>query len=319
MRYVTQADSDTSASSTKMASESFGPDVKNFLATDIATATGAGTPIQILTLGRFGVAVDGLPMYSNGKAQQRPFALLKALIARGGHDVSCSLLWECLWPDSDGDLGARNLTITLHRLRHLLRTNAAVLHHDGKLSLNEQLCWLDVWHFERLVNDGLHLMAQQAGTRSWEAPLRAALDLYTGHFLSLEAEESWMIEPRIRWKTRFERLVSALSMHLEHQMRFADAIDLCLHALELDPLNELLYRRLMSCYLKRGEFAGVVGTYRRCREALTKGLAAPVSSETERLYLEALQAADRGITQADRLPLGLVGVHSQAVQKQALA
>ena len=318
MRNMTQADSDTSAFSTKMARESFGPGVKNFLATGIATGTVARTPIQIYTLGRFSVAVDGLPMYSNGKAQQRPFALLKALIARGGHNVSCSLLWECLWPDSDGDLGARNLTITLHRLRHLLRTNAAVLHHDGKLSLNEQLCWLDVWHFERMVSDGLYLMAQPSGTKSWEAPLRAALDLYTGHFLSLEAEESWMIEPRIRWKTKFERLVSGLSMHLEHQTRFADAIDLCLHALELDPLNELLYRRLMSCYLKRGEFAGVLGTYLRCREALAKGLAAPVSSETEHLYLEALRAVDQGIAQAVRLSPGLV-VRSQSVQKQALA
>ena len=280
--------------------------------------SGLASPIRVYTFGRFNVVIDGLPMYSNGKAQQRPFALLKALIARGGHDVSCSLLWECLWPDSDGDLGARNLTITLHRLRHLLRTNAAVLHHDGKLSLNEKVCWLDVWHFERMVNDGLHVMAQQLGTRNWEAQLRAALDLYTGHFLSLEAEESWMIEPRIRWKTRFERLVSALSMHFENQMRFADAIDICLHALELDPLNELLYRRLMSCYLKRGELAGVLGTYLRCREALAKGLSASVSSETERLYREALHEADRGITQADRLPPGYV-VPSQSVQKRSLA
>jgi DNA-binding SARP family transcriptional activator len=55
-------------------------------------------------------------------------------------------------------------------------------------------------------------------------------------------------------------------------------------------LNELLYRRLMSCYLKEGEVAGVVRTYLRCREALAKGLAATPSIETERLYLEGMRA-----------------------------
>jgi DNA-binding SARP family transcriptional activator len=128
-----------------------------------------------------------------------------------------------------------------------------------------------------------------------------------------------MLAPRLRLKTKFERLVSALSMHLEHQMRFADAIDICLRALELDPLNELLYRRLMSCYLKRGEIAGAMRTYLRCREALAKGLAAPISSETERLYLEASRAAaEREITQ----PAGLapvLTVRSQSMQTHSLA
>lgn len=220
---------------------------------------------------------------------------MKALIARGGHDVSCNLLWECLWPDSDGDLGARNLTMTLHRLRHLLRTNAAVHHNDGKLSLNGQLCWLDVWQFERAVSDGLHTLAER---KTSEARLRSALDLYSGHFLALEAEESWMIEPRIRWKMKFERVVTALSAHVEQEGRFADAIDLCLQTQELDPFNELLYQRLMNCYLKRGEFASALGTYLRCREALTKGLCAPTSSETERLRLDALSASGKGIAHA---------------------
>jgi DNA-binding SARP family transcriptional activator len=56
-------------------------------------------------------------------------------------------------------------------------------------------------------------------------------------------------------------------------------------------LNELLYRRLMSCYLKEGEVAGVVRTYLQCREALAKGFAATPSIETERLYLEGMRAA----------------------------
>jgi DNA-binding SARP family transcriptional activator len=258
---------------------------------------GSSVSIRIYMLGRFSVAIDGQPVSvnrngkSNGKAKQRPLALLKALIAFGGRGVASSQLSESLWPDSEGDLGVRNLTVTLHRLRHLLRAHAAVLQHDGKLTLNERVCWVDVWSFERSVNDGLGRLNEPASGDAAELHLRTALSLYSGHFLARESEESWMLTPRLRLKTKFERLVATLSMHLENQERFADAIDLCLHALEFDPLNELLCRRLMSCYLKEGEVAGVVRTYLRCREALAKGLAATPSIETGRLYLEGMRAA----------------------------
>ena len=262
-----------------------------------ANRIGSGVPIRIYMLGRFGVAIDGQPVSingngkSNGKAKQRPLALLKALIAFGGRGVAPSQVCECLWPDSEGDLGVRNLTVTLHRLRHLLRAHAAVLQHAGKLTLNERVCWVDVWSFERSVNDGLRRLDEPAGGDAAELHLRAALSLYSGHFLSCESEESWMLTPRLRLKTKFERLVAALSKHLESRRRFADAVDLCLQALERDPLNELIYRRLMSCYLKVGELASVLRTYMRCREALANEFSSPPSIETENIYLESVRAA----------------------------
>lgn len=276
---------------------------------------GSAAPIRIYMLGRFSVAISGQPVSadsngkSNGKAKKRPLALLKALIAFGGRGVAYSQLAESLWPDSEGDLGVRNLTVTLHRLRHLLRARAAILQHDGKLTLNESLCWVDVWGFERSVNEGLRRLNEAASGDAAELELRAALSLYAGHFLSRECDETWMLMPRLRLKSKFERLVAALSIHLERQNRFADAIDLCLRALESDPLNELIYRRLMSCYLNTGEFACVLRTYLRCREALAKGLATTPSMETERLYIEGVRGTT-GLSgaQGERLqhPLGAV-------------
>lgn len=100
-----------------------------------------------------------------------------------------------------------------------------------------------------------------------------------------------MLTPRLRLMTKFERLVAALSRHLENRGRFGDAVDLCLQALERDPLNELIYRRLMSCYLKAGEFASVLRTYKRCRDALANEFSSPPSIETENIYHEGVRAA----------------------------
>jgi DNA-binding SARP family transcriptional activator len=155
MRYVTHADDGPNASSTRMARESFGLGARNDWAKGNATRTGTKAPIQIFTLGRFSIAIDERAVHSKGKAKHQPLGLLKALIALGRRDVASRRLCECLWPDSEGDLGARNPSITLHRLRSLLQAKAAVVSVNGKLSLNEGVCWVDAWSFERLVNDGL--------------------------------------------------------------------------------------------------------------------------------------------------------------------
>jgi DNA-binding SARP family transcriptional activator len=254
----------------------------------------AGVRVRIHTLGRFSVAVDGRQICSAGKAKQRPLALLKALIALGGRSVAASQLWECLWPDSEGDLAVRNLTVTLHRLRQLLGTNASVLQHDGKLTLNDRVCWVDAWSYERAANACLGGAGESADGRALPGQRRTAVDLYTGHFLARESEESWMLAMRLRLRLKFERLVAAAADRLESEGAFAAAVDLCLHALTRDPLSETLHRRLMSCYLRAGELAEAMRAYLRCREVLANGLGATPSAQTQRLYIEAVQASATG-------------------------
>jgi LuxR family transcriptional regulator, maltose regulon positive regulatory protein len=300
MRYATLADAEPGARPTCRPDGSFELSSGEFWPEGRTAVVATRTKLQIFTLGRFGLSIFGHAVQANGKAKHRPIVLLQALVALGGRDIACSRLWEHLWPDSEGDLGRRNLNITVHRLRQMLRAPDAVNQHNGKLTLNAQLCWVDVWDFERKANGGLESLCHAGAANGALVDLRGALALYAGHFLARESEEAWMLAPRLRLKTKFERLVCALSSHLEQQRQFGEAIDVCRQALELDPLNELFYRRLIRCYLERGEIASALVTYRRCREALVKGLSAPVSGETQRLYAEALRAAEGGIAQSDK-------------------
>lgn len=105
-------------------------------------------PIKIYTLGRFALVKDGKPVSFTGKTQKRPLDLLKALIALGWRNVNQACLIEALWPDTDGDAAAASFNMALKRLRELLGHPDAVLLTERKLTVNAQLCWVDVWAFE---------------------------------------------------------------------------------------------------------------------------------------------------------------------------
>ena len=89
------------------------------------------------------------PGESGRKVQQKPLALLKVLIALGGRGLPEARLAELLWPEADGDLAHHSFEVALSRLRKLLGKEDALVLREGRLSLSNRHCWVDVWAFER--------------------------------------------------------------------------------------------------------------------------------------------------------------------------
>ena len=108
-------------------------------------------PIRIHTLGRFEVLVDDKRLEFSRKVPKKTLALLKALVAYGGQEVSEQLLCDALWGDEEADAAGQALGITVVRLRKLLGSNEAVVQQGGKVSLDRSLCWVDAWRFEERV------------------------------------------------------------------------------------------------------------------------------------------------------------------------
>jgi len=148
--------------------------------------------IVIFTLGRFEVVLDGMPLRFKGRAPVRALELLSALIAAGGRGVSVASLSDSLWPEADGFDAYRAFTTTLHRLRRLLQCPEAVRLCAGRLTLDAQICRVDLWEFERSL---------RAARDS--AALHHALDSYHGPFMG-DDPSPWAISMR----DRLEKLVS---------------------------------------------------------------------------------------------------------------
>ncbi len=238
-------------------------------------------PVKVYTLGRFGFLVDDRPLEFGRKVQQKPLALLKALLALGGRDVSEGRLAEILWPHADGDLAHNSFEIALSRLRKLLGKEDALVLKEGRLSLSNRHFWVDAWAFERFL--GQAEKARKGGKEKEAADLfEKAVLLYRGPFLQSE-ELTFAASPREKLRSAFLRAVSRLGHFYEDRERWEDAVSCYGRGIETDDLAEELYRRLMICHIRQGREAEALSVYRRCRKKLSSVLGVNPSAETTKL------------------------------------
>ncbi|MBK8019220.1 MAG: hypothetical protein IPK20_22815 [Betaproteobacteria bacterium] len=243
-------------------------------------------PVQIFTLGRFLVLIDGEPLRFGHRPQYRLLELLKAIISAGEPGASATDLAARLWEGLDGDAAHAALTVALHRLRKLLGGEESVRLDAGRVTLNGARCWVDAHVFEVRCNEIL----SGSGTKAEAGDWKRAVSIYAGHFLGGEVDSVWSIGYRDRLRAKFQRAVVRVARMLEDQGRWADAAEVYSKALDADALHEEFYRRLMACLVQRGEHADAVGVYRRCREMLTGTLGVEPSRET-RAVLQSLGVA----------------------------
>lgn len=239
--------------------------------------------VRVRALGAWDVDVHGSPARANGgKSGHRLSDLLKALVAFGPEPIDTRLLADTLWPDSEADAGVNSLQVAVYRLRKWLRRDDALIVTDGTLRLDPAYCWVDAWAFDRGVE---RLHAAQGDEADWEQRAWRVLGLYRGPLFAHEPAQSWMLTPRDRRHRSLLWVTRRLGDQLERRGAVADAIQLYQRVLEVDPVTEELYRRLMACQSRAGNRTEALDTYRRCREQLAAALSVAPSGETERLHL----------------------------------
>lgn len=246
-------------------------------------------PIKIHSLGRFEIQREEQQIRSEGKAQHKPMELLKALIALGGDEVPANKLIDILWAEPlEGD-EQKAFEITVHRLRKLLGNEKAVQVSDRRVTLNPEIVWVDLWALERRLAPlipAVHAPVPDVTELERAAP--AILDLYRGHFLDGDGDLPWLVPVRNRLSGRFQRFVLRLGEHWELAHQWTRAAELYQRGVELDPLSEVFYRRLMVCLREQGERVEACEVYLRCRQMLSITLGVKPAAATEQVYRELL-------------------------------
>ncbi|HQI00508.1 MAG TPA: BTAD domain-containing putative transcriptional regulator [Deltaproteobacteria bacterium] len=241
-------------------------------------------PLKIYTMGRFEIVRDGEPVQFARKAQKMPLELLKALVSAGGAPVSDTHIADILWPAAEGDLAMKSLATTLHRLRKLLGDHEAVQVQAGTLSLNRNLCWVDAWAFERVLDKADDLWKKAHGKEVNNAACEMtarALELYRGPYFEEEVWNPDAVSMGERMKERYFRSLYQLSDHLSEKGQWEKAREYLEAGLGVDDCDEGCYRRLMACLTHLGKKPEAISVFKRCKRMLEAKLDADPSPQTE--------------------------------------
>jgi two-component SAPR family response regulator len=229
------------------------------------------------------VLIDGKPTPSSRKVQQKPLAVLKALIALGGREVREDGIMDHLWPEADGDLAQRSFASALHRLRQLLSFEKAVQRQEGKLTLDGRFCWVDAWAFEATLDQAEGLWKKEQAESAVQI-LEKAMQMYRGPFLARETGQPWTLSMRERLLGRFLRNVEKLGKYWQQSSQWEKALDCYLKGLEMDDLAEEFYQGVMICYHQLGRKNDALAAYKCYRRILSSVPGLEPSAGVETLY-----------------------------------
>lgn len=243
--------------------------------------------LKIYTLGRFelfcGDNRGDKRIESPPKAQQKPLALLKAIVALGGKDVPMERLSDALWPDADGDTATASLYTTIHRLKKLIQSEEVIIVGDEKVSLDPRLCWTDVSALEYFL-DKAGEKRNAEDKEGTVAMLEKACRLYKGHFLSTEPKNGLYARLHERLRAKFAQSLDMAGKCCEESGDHEKALGFYHTGVETDELSEVFYRKLMKTHALLGNRAEAVKLYNRLKRILSNVLNIEPSAETQKVY-----------------------------------
>ena len=250
-------------------------------------------PVRIRTLGAFSLLLKGKTVTLDNDAAPRTLDFLKILIALGGREVGQGSLAAAFLPQADPGAAQSAIDAVLRNLRASLGEACVQLLPDGRISINQDYCWVDAWDFERTLAVTRRIACEDlAGKEAGllEQLSSRLLELYQGHFLTGEDTTSWSVSLRERLRMKFIRHLLDAGHYWESRGLWDKAVPCYQRGLEVDDLVEEFYQRLMACCLETQSISEGLAIYRRCRKVLSIVLGLQPAPETEALHYNLMGA-----------------------------
>ena len=248
--------------------------------------------LQILVLGRFGVAARGRRLAIENWDRKQALTLLKCLVANLGHPVHREALSEYLWPDVDESHARERLKVTVYFLRRQFRAAGLpddVVQTAGKsYLLNDEMVWVDAAVFQRLAAEGAVLHREQR----WDEALNLyeeAQHLYRGDYLEEDIYVDWCAAERERLREIYLEVLAGMVDCHAARGHYAEAVQVCRTALVRDPCRESFHRALMEHLVHLGRADWALAQYHSCRRILDRELGVEPMPETRRLHQRILE------------------------------
>ena len=198
----------------------------------------------------------------------RTLGLVAFLVAHAGVPQSRQRIAGMFWPDSSDEQALTNLRRELHHLRQTLGDEPVLVVKARDLCWSDSVtCDVDVRAFDT------HYVAAMAADDDADARAHAsaAIARYRGELMP-GSYEDWLVELRAELEQRCVDLLDLLSAARASADDLTRALDAARRRIQLRPLEEVGYRRLIELQGERGDRAGAVSTYHHCASVLEREL-----------------------------------------------
>ncbi|HKA69754.1 MAG TPA: BREX system ATP-binding domain-containing protein [Actinomycetes bacterium] len=213
--------------------------------------------VEIVTLGRFAVRVDGAEIPTGVWSRRQAAGLVKLLALAPRRQLHRELVIDALWPDvAPGEAGPR-LHKAAHFGRRALGPDSIVLRNELVVLFPAATVAVDAVDFANLAAGAL--------VAGGVADVEKAIGAYAGPLLPDDLYESWTQEHRARLESLYARL-------LRQTRRWADLV-------EMDPADEEAQLNLMRRYAAQGDRRAALRQYERLDRALQRELGVAPSDE----------------------------------------
>ena len=253
---------------------------------DRRTSGRPGAPeLTARLLGTFRATVDGVPV--DTALRRRPRELLAYLLTHRRYPAPRDVMMEAFWPAAPPAAARNRLHVALSGVRQALRAASPYPFIERRFDTyriaDSVAVWTDLEQFEQTCNDGQ--LAHRAGDH--DAAIRcfeAASQLYESDFLADEPYLEWAATRRESLRMQAVEIQDALMTCYLARGDHGPATILGRQILTMDPCNEQVHRRLMTCYAATGQRHLALWQYHRLATTLWKTFRVTPSAETLHLY-----------------------------------
>jgi DNA-binding SARP family transcriptional activator len=253
--------------------------------------------LELRFLGEQRITLDGENVSSAMPA--RTVGLIVALVLRPDEDQLRSTIAARFWPESTDDQALTNLRRELHALRQRLPSLAESVITSGRTvrfaSTSEVDC--DVSAF----------LTSAVGVTCVSDAV-SAISRYAGDLLPASTDD-WLVDERARLHRLCVDLLDWLTVQSAGDLEPEQLVAYAWRRVEMEPLEEVGYRRLMQFQADSGDRAAALTTFHRCASILERELGVPPDPATTSLYQSLLRVDARPTSrpaaarQTGRIPL----------------
>lgn len=248
-------------------------------------------------LGGFSLTIGDISVTNKIQQARKPWNILEYLVYYHDREVPADELVGIIWSDSNNVNSTNALKTLIFRTRKLLEpfalpTQQLITQNRGAYCWNSEMeLSLDTQEFEELCR-----RSERPGLSGEEqlTLLTRALELYKGDFLPKSSWEPWVIPISSHYRSLFVSATLRAVEMLSEREQWESIIQLCRHAITIEPYNEDFHYHLIDALYSDGRQLEALSQYRDMMDSFYNEFAITPSERMSELYKQ-IQNRENGI------------------------